>query len=153
MTEKISENRQLYRTLDSDDEVAKVKHILKDRFHSAAAMQVMELEVSQKYMATEPYGLMLNQQHTPPTTEQEHQHRHMPVLPVPTRVNTNVLANEDKTHYCGRWQEYKYPCRHAMAYFRKWEEIMFPDILQMLMHDYYKNKSMPFLVVAIRVNC
>ena len=40
MTEKISENIQLYK-IDSDDVVAKVKQILKDRSHSAAAMQVM----------------------------------------------------------------------------------------------------------------
>ena len=47
MMEKISENRQLYKAVDSDDVVNKVKQILKDHFHCAAAMQVMELEVSQ----------------------------------------------------------------------------------------------------------
>ena len=42
MTEKISENRQLYKAVDSDDGVNKVKQALKDHFHSAAAMQVVE---------------------------------------------------------------------------------------------------------------
>ena len=46
MTEKISENRQLYNAVDSDDVVNKVKQILKDYFHRAAAMQVMELDIS-----------------------------------------------------------------------------------------------------------
>ena len=60
MTEKISENRQHYKAVDSDHVVNKVKHILQDRFHSAVAMQVMELEVHQKYMVTETYGSALN---------------------------------------------------------------------------------------------
>ena len=71
--EKISENRQLYKAVDSDDVVNKVKQILKDHFHSAAAMQLMELKVSQKYMVTETYGstlnISLNQQWTPPTAQ------------------------------------------------------------------------------------
>ena len=36
--------------------VNKVKQVLKDHFHSAAAMQVVELEVGQKYMITEHMG-------------------------------------------------------------------------------------------------
>ena len=71
MTEKIRENRQLYKTVDSDDVVNKVKQVLKDCFHSAAGMQVVELEVGQKHMVTETYGSMLNinlnQQWTEPT--------------------------------------------------------------------------------------
>ena len=57
MTEKISEKRQLYKAVDSDDVVNKVKHVLNDCFHSAVAIQVVELEVGHKYMATEPMGL------------------------------------------------------------------------------------------------
>ena len=126
--------------------VTKVKQLLKDRFHSAVAMQVMELQVGQKYMITETYGstlnINLNQQYTPPTMECKHQHKNMPVLPVPARVKTNVLAIEEKTCSCGKWQEYKYPCRHAMAYFRECEDMSFPDIIQVHVHDYYENKSM-----------
>ena len=39
--------------VDSDDVVNKVKQVLKDYFHSAGAMQVVKLEVGQKYMVTE----------------------------------------------------------------------------------------------------
>ena len=106
MTEKISENRQLYKTVDSDDVVHKVKQILKDHFHSAAAMQVVELEVGQKYMVTETYGSTLNtnlnQQWTPPTTQTEHQQRHMPIPPAPARVKTNPLTIQEKTCSCTR---------------------------------------------------
>ena len=123
MMEKISENRHVYKAVDSDDVVNKVKQILKDYFHSVTAKQVMELEVSQKYMVTETYGstlnINLNQHWTPPTIQMEHQQRHMPIPPVPARVKTNVLTIQEKTCSCGRWQELKYPCRHAMAYFRK----------------------------------
>ena len=126
--------------------VNKVKQVLKDHFHSAAAMQVMELEVGQKYMVIKAYGstlnINLNQQWTPPTTQTEHQQRHMPIPPDPARLKTNVLTIQEKTCSCGRWQEYKYPGRHAISYFKKWEDMSFPDILQKHVHDYYRNKSM-----------
>ena len=44
MTEKISENRQLYKAVDSDDVVNKVKQVL----------------IVQKYMVTETYVSILN---------------------------------------------------------------------------------------------
>ena len=39
-TENISENMQLYKAVESDDVVNKVKQVLKDHFHIAAAMHV-----------------------------------------------------------------------------------------------------------------
>ena len=109
-------------------------------------MQVVELEIGQKYMVTETYGsavnINLNQQCTEPTTRMEHQQRHMPIQPAPARMRTNVVTIQEKTCSCGRWQEYKYPCRPAMAYFRKWEDMSFMDFLQQHVHDYYRNKSM-----------
>ena len=97
-------------------------------------------------MVTETYGSMLNsnlnQQWTPPTTKTEHEQRHMPIPPAPVRVKTNVLTIQEKICSYGRWQEYKYPCRHSVASFRKWEDMSFPDILQQHVHDYNRNKSM-----------
>ena len=146
MAEKISENRQLNKMVDSDDVVNKVKQVLKDYFHSAGAMQVVKLEVGQKYMVTETYGSMLNinlnQQWAEPMTQMEHQHRHMSIPPAPARVKTNVLTIQEKTCSCGRWQDCKYPCRHAVAYFRKWEAMPFLDIIQQHVHDYYRSRSM-----------
>ena len=145
MAEKISENRQQYKMVDGDDVVNKVKQMLKDHFHSAAAMQVVEIEVGQKYIITETYGSMLNinlnQQQTQHMVQMQHQQRHMPTPPAPARVKTNVLTIQEKTCSCGRWQEYKYPCRHAIPYFRKWEDMSFPDILQQHVHEYYRNKA------------
>ena len=97
-------------------------------------------------MVAETYGstlnINLNQQQTPPTTQTEHQQRHMPIPPAPARVKTNFVTIQLKMCSCGRWHEYKYPCRHAVAYFRKWEDMPFPDICQEHVHDYYRNKSM-----------
>ena len=66
----------------------------------------------------------------------------MPIPPAPARVKTNVLTLQEKTCSCGRWQEYKYPCSHAVVYFRRWEDMSFLDIIQQHVHDYYRNKSM-----------
>ena len=144
MAEKISENRQWYQMVDGNDVVNKVKQVLKECFYAAAAMQVVELEVGQKYMVTETYGstINLNLQQVPPTTQIEHQQSNMPILSAPLSVKTNVMTIQEKTCSCRRWQVFKYPCRHAMAYFRKWEDMSFPDTLDQHVHDHYKNKSM-----------
>ena len=65
----------------------------------------------------------------------------MPIPPAPDQVKTNVLTIQEKMCSCGTWQEYKYPYIHAMDYFRKWEDMSFPDILQEHVHDYFRNKS------------
>ena len=75
-------------------------------------------------------------------TPMEHWQSNMPIPSAPLSVKTNVLTIQEKTCSCGRWQEFKYPCRHDVAYFRKWEHVSFPDILDQHVHDYYKNKSM-----------
>ena len=97
-------------------------------------------------MVTETDGstlnINLNQKWSPPTTQTEHQPRHMPIPPDPARVKTNALTIQKKTCSCGNWQDFKYPSRHAMAYFRKCKDMSFPDILQVHMHDYCRNKSM-----------
>ena len=53
----------------------------------------------------------------------------MPILPGPAGVKTNAPTIQENMCSCGRWQEFKCPCRHAMAYFMKWEDMSFPDIL------------------------
>ena len=140
MAEKICENRQRYKTVDGDEVVHKYKQVLKEHFHSAAAMQVVDLEAKQKYMVMETYRAKLNSNLNQPQpespTQVQQQRKDMPPLPGPARVKTNVLHIQEKTCSCGRWQEYKYPWRHAIAYIRKWEDMSFPDILKQHMHDY-----------------
>ena len=68
--------------------VNKVKQVLKECFHVAAAMQVVELEVGQKYIVTETYGstINLNQQQVLPMTQMEHWQSNMPILSAPLSV-------------------------------------------------------------------
>ena len=87
-------------------------------------------------------NINLNQEQVPPMTQTKHQESKMPIPSAPPSVKTNVLTIQEKTCSCGRWQEFKYPCRHVMAYFRKWEDMSFPDILHKQVHEYYKNRSM-----------
>ena len=103
-------------------------------------LQVVETVVNK----TETCSAMinLNQPQVPPTTQMEHQQSSMPIPSAPLSVKTNVLAIPKKTCSCSRWQEFKFPCRHAVAYLRKWEDMSFPAILDQHVHDYYKNKSM-----------
>ena len=81
MAEKINENRQWYQIVDEDDVVSKVKQVLKECFHAAAAMHVVDLEVGKQYLVTESYGatINLNQQQVPQTTQMEHQQSNIPI--------------------------------------------------------------------------
>ena len=101
ITGRISEKRQLHKMEQGGDMVAKVKLVLNNRFQSAAAMEVMEVEVSKKFMVTERWGatlnINLNVQQTPPAIEHKHQNRNMPLPPLQARVKSSVLATEEKT--------------------------------------------------------
>ena len=55
-----------------------------------------------------------------------------------SRAKTNILTIADNCCSCGKWQEYKYACMHAMAYLWKWEQLEFPTIFQYHVHDYYQ---------------
>jgi hypothetical protein len=57
--------------------------------------------------------------------------------------NTNMLKHnivnaQMKTCTCGKFQEMMYPCRHAMAYYRKWEKVSLRQIVDNHVHGYYK---------------
>ena len=43
---------------------------------------------------------------------------------------------------CGKWQEHQYPCRHALAYFRLWEERAFSWILENEVNDLWRYKTL-----------
>ena len=54
-----------------------------------------------------------------------------------SRAKTNILTIADKHCSCAKWQEYKYPFMHAMAFLWKLEQLAFPTILQYHVHDDY----------------
>ena len=60
MTEKISDKRQEYISKQGDDIVPKVKAILADSFHKAAAYAVVKLVGGNQYMVKQRKGNTLN---------------------------------------------------------------------------------------------
>ena len=66
--------------------------------------------------------------------EQADNDKPLPTKMAGTREHSNVVSVKEATCTCGKSQAYKYPCQHAMAYFYKWEHIMFPDILKNHIH-------------------
>ena len=60
MTHRISDKRQEYILKRGDDFVLKVKAILGESFHKAAAMEVVELYQGNQYMVMERKGSTLN---------------------------------------------------------------------------------------------
>ena len=127
-----------------------MKAILADSFHKPAAYMVVELVHGNQYMVTQRKGNMMNI-----TTKAQGQNIESGKMEVnksevgnemQSRAKTNVLTIADKCCSCGKWQEYKYPCMHAMAYPWKWEQLAFPTILQYHVHTIISlkdcNKSM-----------
>ena len=46
---------------------------------------------------------------------------------------------------CGKWQEYLYPCRHAIAWFRKWRDLNLDWILDHEVDDLWRFKNLKAL--------
>ena len=124
MTQKISEKRQKNFSKQGDDIVPKVKAILVDSFHKAAAYTVIELVCDNQYIVTQRKGNMLNI-----TMNAQVQTMEIGKVEVnksevghemQSRAKTNVLTVADECCYCGKWQEYKYPCMHIFRNGNNW---------------------------------
>ena len=125
MTHMISENRQKYKDKNPEDVVPKIQQILKKRWHDSADMTVCEIEadhleykVSEERMSDDANN------------------------PIPCKTIHHSVFPETKCCSCGKWQDNKYPCRHAVTYFRKWLEKDLGWILRYEVHYYYKYKSL-----------
>ena len=117
MTQRISNKRQEYILEQGDDIVPKVKAILVDSFHKAAAYTVFELVHGNQYIVTQRKGNMLNI-----TMNAQGQNIESGKVEVnksevgnemQSRAKTNILTVADKCCSFGKWQEYKFPCMHA----------------------------------------
>ena len=100
-----------------------MKAILVDSFHKAVAYTVVEHVHGNQYMVTQRKGNMLSI-----TTNAQGQNLESGKVEVnksevghemQSRARTDVLTVADKCCSCGKWQEYKYPCMHAVAYLQK----------------------------------
>ena len=50
-----------------------------------------------------------------------------------TEMSNVILVHEQSCTY-RKWQDHKYPCHHAMAYFCNWTNLSFPKILTTHVH-------------------
>lgn len=133
MTNMISEKRQKYKDMDPENVVPKVQQILKKRWDDAASMKVCEIEETNlEYKVSEEY--------VPNENDDSAE-----VISNGTKKINHVVFPEAECCTCGKWQDSKYPCRHAVAYFRKWMEKDLRWILDNKVHYYFKYKSLHLL--------
>ena len=125
MTQMISRHRQKYKDKEPEEVVPKVQQLMKNRWNAAAAMTICEIEanhseykVSEERMSDDANN------------------------PIPCKTIHHSVFPETKCCSCGKWQDNKYPCRHAVTYFRKWLEKDLGWILRYEVHYYYKYKSL-----------
>jgi len=80
-----------------------------------------------------------------------------PVFPV--MLLHNVVTPATAECSCGRWQDFQYPCIHAVAFYQNWEEKSFNTMLEdnvsvmykfKSMKEMYKNNIFPVVVDVIR---
>ena len=109
-------------------------------------MVVVELTDSNQFMVVlrndGNLNMSLNPQRQHMVQEKECKDENVEPEVMETREKSNVIKILKKTCSCGIWQEYNYPCSHAMAYFCKWEELSFPQFLKDHVHPYYNYKRM-----------
>jgi hypothetical protein len=67
--------------------------------------------------------------------------------------STHILRPGRHWCSCGIWQEYRYPCVHACAYFRKWVESDLQNVLQSEVNDYYLYSSAHGLFTKKHCTC
>ena len=125
MTKMISTHRQKYKGFDPEEVVPLIRQILKSRWNAAATMTVCEIEAdhSEYKISEERISNDVNN-------------------PIPSKTIHHVVFPDTKCCTCGKWQDNRYPCRHAVGYYRKWLEKDLAWILRYEVHYYYKYKSL-----------
>ena len=150
MATMISEKRQQYKKNNDFDVVPWVRQMLLLRWNASASMQVMEVShESGKFSVREPSnnfikeddGNVLKGEEHEGLTEEEHQ------VMMPKHTTQTINRHHNIVPWqgfctCGRWQENRFPCRHAVAYFRHWEKMSFEDIVSTKTHYYYSFKAL-----------
>ena len=58
------------------------------------------------------------------------------------KVGRHLMHVHEGCCTCGKWQDHKYPCQHAIAYLQKLRSLTLAEILNKHLHPYYKMMSM-----------
>ena len=82
-------------------------------------MVVVELADSNQFMVVQRndgnLNMSLNPQRQHMVQEKECKDENVEPEVMESREKSNVIKILEKTCSCGKWQEYNYPCSHAMA--------------------------------------
>ncbi|KAI2512166.1 MULE transposase domain [Fragilaria crotonensis] len=129
MTTRVCACRKKYAERDGSEVVPRVAQILKRRWDAAASMTVDELEVGcGDFKVVEPISIV-------DENGDDNVQRMARSYGDPDRVL--VVKPYLEWCSCGVWQDFLYPCRHACAVFRKWQEKEFSYVLRSLVHPFY----------------
>ena len=128
MSTKISKRREKYKDRNGNEIVAAVVKRVRGAWGDAASMEVHRIEDNQNTFKIVDGGLSRHGDNDIATGP--------PALLTGQR-RTHVLKPDRHWCSCGMWQEYRYPCVHACAYFRMWKDCELEDVLQSEVDDYY----------------
>ena len=129
MSTRVCACRRKYSERDASEVVPRVAQILKCRWDAAASMSVDELEAGcGDFKVVEPTSIV-----------DENGDENVQRMSRRYGDQNRILIVKPHLEWCscGVWQDYLYPCRHAWAVFRKWNEKEFNYILRNLVHPFY----------------
>ena len=147
----ISRDQQAYKYIESTHVVMRMKDIIKNRFTTAASLEILELDDEGKYMVVEKWDLYqgsgkmatMLQPDIPHDAVQTHTIEDIDDdEPTQCRETLNIIVVDEQDCTCGKWKDHKYLCHHATAYLCKQRNLTFSEILTNHVHQYYKMISM-----------
>jgi len=145
MSSANSKRRQLYKESNPNDVVPWVREVLELRSKAAASMEILQIEESRdEYCVTEVYNKFIELDEYEGISKQN-KNSSENVVELTERKTRNVLHPSKKWCTCGKWQDMKFPCRHAMTYFIKWKGYQLNKILQEEVHYYFRYKALQVL--------
>ena len=134
MINRVSDSRQKYKGKADEEIVPFVKQLLTKRWRMVAGYVVKEVqEGGDVFKVNEMRG---DDSDREDGNDEEPQSEEIPQGPA------QVVSPVIKECSCGKWQEHQYPCRHALAWFRLWQERNFQWILDNEVADIWRFKTL-----------
>ena len=111
MSTKISKRREKHKGRDGNEVVHRALQVVMKSWDDAASMDVFNLEDDQnRFKVVDTCGVRRDATDTTGSRD---------TAPLQScQQSTHILRPLRRWCSCGRWQEYRYPCVHACAYFR-----------------------------------
>ena len=137
MINHISDRRELYSGKRDRDVVPWVKQLVTKRWKMTAAYVVKEITARRgEFKINEVAGDDSEDERERPVGEEE--------VVVP-QGPAQVLKPQVPHCSCGKWQEFQIPCRHAIAYYRHWGEHNLDWIMENVVDDIWRMKTLKTL--------